>query len=85
MPYNASARRYVGSSTPYASISYGDAASQNLVLTNKALLTSTAMANVAALSALEEQLCYASPSGAARYKLLADVYAITAAYLIENG
>jgi hypothetical protein len=81
MPYNASARRY-GTSPSYASS--GDTYAQNLCLTNKALLASTAMANVAALSALEEELCYISPLGAARYKLLADTYTIWAAGLIEG-
>jgi hypothetical protein len=79
MPYTAPAR-----SRGYTPSCDYNTCTQNLTLTNKALLASTAMANVAALSALEEQYCYVSPMGAARYKLLADTYTLVAARLLEE-
>lgn len=50
----------------------------------RAILASTAMENVGALSAMEGYLCQISPSGAHRYKLIADAYAIAAARVISD-
>ena len=44
----------------------------------KAMLTQTAMTNVAALSTLEAHLCEVAPYGEARYKSLADAYTMSA-------
>lgn len=50
----------------------------------RALLANTAMNNVGALSALEEQLVRAAPLGEARYKLIADGYAMGAAQFLAR-
>lgn len=51
----------------------------------KAFLTNNAMQNTAALSALEQQLAELAPSGAGRYKYLADAYAMWAAKNVMGG
>lgn len=45
----------------------------------RAVLTSIALENVGALSALEQHLCDVAPSGAERYRHIVDAYALGAA------
>jgi len=80
--------RYSGSSTglssyssggSYALSDYSSSFTQALAATNiyeqgRALLASTALENVGALSAMEGYLCQVAPSGAHRYRAIADAY-----------
>ena len=50
----------------------------------RALLTNTALANVGALSALEQHLIQVAPLGEARYKHIVDSYAMGAASAIQR-
>jgi hypothetical protein len=50
----------------------------------RALLTSTALQNVGALSALEQHLSQVAPTGAARYRAIVDAYAIGASITIQR-
>ena len=50
----------------------------------RALLTSTALNNVGALSALEQHLIQVAPLGEARYKHIVDSYAMGAAAAIQR-
>ncbi|MDR0531382.1 MAG: hypothetical protein LBG83_04880 [Oscillospiraceae bacterium] len=95
---NNTMTRYSGSSTGISSYSgngsYGlSNFSNNFVNTlsctnmweqGRAILASTAMENVGALSAMEGYLCQIAPSGAHRYKLIADAYAVAAARVISD-
>ena len=45
----------------------------------RALLTQTALNNIAALSTLEARLCEVAPYGEARYKAIVDSYTLSAA------
>jgi hypothetical protein len=58
---------------------FGSNFTQALSMTNlheqgRALLASTALENVGALSSMESYLCQVAPSGAHRYKAIADAY-----------
>ena len=80
--------RYTGGSTGLSAYSGGGSYSlsdysggfvQALSATNmweqgRAILASTALENVGALSAMEGYLCQVAPSGAHRYKAIADAY-----------
>ena len=80
--------RYTGGSTGLSSYSGGSSYSlsdfssnftQALSATNmweqgRAILASTALENAGALSALESHLCQVAPSGAHRYRAIADAY-----------
>ena len=80
--------RYSGSSalaSPYSGggsyglSDYSGGFIQALGITNmheqgRAILASTAMENVGALSAMEGHLCQIAPTGAHRYKAIADAY-----------
>jgi hypothetical protein len=82
---NNTLTRYSGSSSALSSYSdsyglseYGGNFTQALAITNlheqgRALLTSTALESIGALSAMEGYLCQMAPSGAHRYKALIDV------------
>jgi len=48
----------------------------------RALLTKSALENVAVLSALEDTLCQAAPGGVNRYNMLINAYAVGAAQRI---
>jgi len=50
----------------------------------RAILTKSAMENVAVLSALEANLYQAAPGGANRYRLLIDAYTVSAAQRITR-
>jgi len=79
--------RQPGSSTsysPYFGSSDYDGLSQALSLSNKAFLADVAMSHVAALSAMEGFWSQVAPSGAHRYKLLADTYTEVAADMIRR-
>jgi hypothetical protein len=83
---NALATRYSGSSSALSSYSdsyalsdFSGSFTQALATTNlweqgRAVLASTAMENVGALSAMEGYLCQVAPSGSHRYKAIADAY-----------
>jgi|GEM_PF-2369467 len=85
---NNTMTRYTGSSTGLSSYSSGGSYGlsdysgnfvQALSITNmheqgRAILASTALENVGALSAMEGYLCQVAPSGAHRYKAVADAY-----------
>jgi len=69
--------RYTGGSTSLTE--YSGNFTQALAVTNlheqgRALLASTFLENVGALSAMEGYLCQVAPSGAHRYKAVADAY-----------
>ena len=78
--------RFSGSSSALASCSdsyalseFGGNFTQALAITNlheqgRALLASTALENAGALSAMEGYLCQVAPTGAHRYKAIADSY-----------
>lgn len=79
--------RYSGSSTGLSSYSggsyelsdYSGNFTQALAITNiheqgRALLAGTILDNVGALSAMEGYLCQVAPSGAHRYRAIADAY-----------
>jgi len=90
--------RYAGGNTGLASYSGGGnnglsnfsgnfvntLSATNMWEQGRALLASTAMENVGALSAMEGYLCQVAPSGAHRYKLIADAYAVAAARVISD-
>jgi hypothetical protein len=83
---NNTLTRYSGSSSALSSYSgsyglseYGGNFTEALAITNlheqgRALLTSTALENVGALSAMEGYLCQVAPSGSHRYRAIADAY-----------
>ena len=84
MPNNTMTR-YSSGSTGLSSYSSGGLSDysggfvQALSATNmweqgRAILASTALENVGALSAMEGYLCQVAPSGAHRYKAIADAY-----------
>jgi hypothetical protein len=50
----------------------------------RAAITSTALQNVGALSALEQHLIEVAPMGAARYQHIVDAYALGAAHTIAR-
>jgi len=50
----------------------------------RALLATTALENLGAMSAMESYLCQIAPSGAHRYKLVADAYAMAAARAVSD-
>jgi len=80
--------RYSGSSSALSSYSgnyglsdYGGDFTQALAITNlheqgRAVLAGTALETVGALSAMEGYLCQVAPSGAHRYKAIADAYTV---------
>lgn len=79
--------RQSGSSTsfsPYLGSSDCDGLIQALSLSNKAFIATVAMDHVAALSAMEGYLRQVAPSGAHRYKLLADTYTEVAADMLRR-
>ena len=84
---NNTMTRYSGSNTALSSYSssgsglanYSGNFSQALAITNlheqgRAMLASTGLESVGALSAMESYLCQAAPSGAHRYKAVVDAY-----------
>jgi len=77
--YSGSTSALSSYSDSYALSEYGGGFTQALAATNlweqgRAVLASTALENVGALSAMEGYLCQVAPSGAHRYKAIADAY-----------
>jgi len=90
--------RYSSNSTGLSSLSggssyglseYGGNFTKAFAMTNlheqsRAMLAYNALETVGAMSAMEAYLCQVAPSGAHRYKLIADVYASVAARAIAE-
>jgi len=82
MAYSALSRQAYNND--YGLATYGDTYEQNLVLANKALLTSSAMTHVAVLSEMADTYAAISPGSARRCNFLADVYTAAAAEMIAR-